>query len=89
MKPKLSSVTLVPVSPFEILVQVTVDPSLEVFPPGFSQLTRYKSEFDGDIWTEMGSDLGSEFLTTEFRLSKLSPHTNYLIEVKLRSSEVG
>lgn len=84
----MMNMTLLPVGPHEILLHTTLDSNLHFFPPGFYQLTRFKSEFD-DKWEEMNSDVSSEVSTSEFRISGLVPYTKYIVEVRLRSSRVS
>ncbi len=80
--------TLRPLNQFTISVRYTIDTNLHFFPPGFRQQIVFQSEHEATPIVEK-SDLDPEVLFYEFNFTKLTPFTEYRVEARILSKEVG
>lgn len=88
MKPKPVNMTLKALDPFTISVHYTIDTNLHFFPPGFRQQIVFQSEHESTPTVEK-SDLDPEIQFHNLNLTKLTPYTEYKIEARIISKEVG
>ena len=89
VKPNPANVTLNPIDPNTIEIHFMIHHNVAYFPPGFSQLIRFKSELDPD-WISMNeTDLNSEATDHLVRLEDLIPFAEYTVEFKYISRVVS
>ena len=88
VKPNPANLTLKPIDANTIEVHFLIDPNLAYFPPGFSQLIRYKSDLDPDWISLNETDLNAETTDHQVILDNLFPYAEYTVELKYISRVV-
>jgi hypothetical protein len=80
--------TLKPLDADSIEVHFLIDHNLAYFPPGFTQLIRYRSDLDPDWISLNETDLNSEATDHQVTMDNLFPYAEYTVEFKYISRVV-
>ena len=89
MKPNPANVTLKPIDARSMEIHYLIDHNLAYFQPGFSQLTRFKSE-RSPTWVSLEvTDLSAEASDHLIKMDNLVPFTEYTVEFKYISRVVS